>query len=300
MAKRFTDTDKWKDEWFLELEPLMKILWIYILDTCDHAGIWRANFKLASYSIGTAMDIQSATKALDGKFKDLGRGLWFFPNFISYQYKGKLNPDNKAHLGVINALKLNGVDPSPFLAPVKALVSQDNFDPRCTGIGIGTGVGVGVGIGLDNSSSFNQAPASKFDPRKFLDAKKILPEEAPQDFRNSKGEEVYPKFTPDHVVDLWNKQMGSKYGHAVGLGSGKHLTNCLEAIKHLPTEEAWANLFTKCEESKHLRGENDIGWTVTLTWIVNFDNALRVLSDEFNDTKHIKNIFASMNTEATA
>lgn len=279
MAKRFTDTDKWKDEWFLELEPTMKMLWIYILDTCDHAGIWRANFKLASYCIGTILDKQSASKALESRIKIVDEDKWHVPKFIAYQYKGKLNPDNKAHLGVINSLTLHGLDSSPFLAPFKPLPSQDTLDQRGLGIGIGTG----VGIGLDLVSS-----SESFDPRKFLDAKKILPQVESEE--NLKTE----KFTPDHFVDLWNETFGPRLCYTQSLGSGKHRDNFLKSLEFLPTEKHWRDLFELCLKSPKCMGQNDIGWTVTPTWIVDFDNALKVLNGDFDDAKHVKNLFASM------
>lgn len=131
------------------------------------------------------------------------------------------------------------------------------------------------------------------------EAEKNLPEEEPLNFRNPQDQKVYPKFTPDHVIDLWNQKMGSRFGMAVGLGSGKHLANCLESLKYLKTKEAWENLFAKCEESAFLRGERT-DWSVTLTWIIDYDNAIRVLGDEFNDLKHIKDLFSKINPEATA
>ena len=47
MAKRFTDTDKWKKKWFRELKPISKCFWSYLLDNCNHAGIWEVDISLA-------------------------------------------------------------------------------------------------------------------------------------------------------------------------------------------------------------------------------------------------------------
>ena len=51
MAKRFTDTEKWKDPWFCALTEKEKLFWVYIVDNCDHAGIWRVNWPLVQFYI---------------------------------------------------------------------------------------------------------------------------------------------------------------------------------------------------------------------------------------------------------
>jgi hypothetical protein len=39
MAKRLTDSNKWNDSWFTNLPMDIKLVWIYLLDACDHAGV---------------------------------------------------------------------------------------------------------------------------------------------------------------------------------------------------------------------------------------------------------------------
>ena len=41
MAKRFTDTEIWEQDWFIDLPNKYKLLWNYIKDKCDNVGIWR-------------------------------------------------------------------------------------------------------------------------------------------------------------------------------------------------------------------------------------------------------------------
>ena len=47
MAKRFTDTDKWKKGFIRNLPAKYKLLWLYILDDCNHAGVWETDFEVA-------------------------------------------------------------------------------------------------------------------------------------------------------------------------------------------------------------------------------------------------------------
>lgn len=139
----------------------------------------------------------------------------------------------------------------------------------------------------DNSSP---TPSLIFDPSKYLNAKKILPDETPQE--NLK--EVSPKFTPDHFVDVWNELLGKRLKYMVSLGGGIHRDNFLKSLEFLPTEKHWRDLLETCINTPKLMGQNDIEWAITPTWIVNYDNAIKVLNGDFEDGKHIKNLFAGM------
>ena len=45
MAKRLRDTTIWKKQrWFRNLRPIYKLGWNYIIDNCDHAGIYKIEF----------------------------------------------------------------------------------------------------------------------------------------------------------------------------------------------------------------------------------------------------------------
>ena len=52
MAKRFIDTKMWDKDWFRKLSPKNKLIWLYLLTRCDHAGIWDADWEAAEFFIG--------------------------------------------------------------------------------------------------------------------------------------------------------------------------------------------------------------------------------------------------------
>lgn len=109
MPKRFTATEKWDKVWFRKLKPEHKCFWIYIIDRCNHAGIWEVDFELASMYIGIKIDETEARKEFEKQYQELNKGSrWFIKDFIDFQYNGELNPLNKAHLSVINILKKEG------------------------------------------------------------------------------------------------------------------------------------------------------------------------------------------------
>ena len=103
MAKRFTDTAKWKKKWIRELNPEMKLFWFYLLDNCDHAGIWEVDIDLASFQTGVKFDESTILKTFNRKIVPFKDGKWFVPKFIEYQY-GELNDNNRVHNVVIKIL----------------------------------------------------------------------------------------------------------------------------------------------------------------------------------------------------
>lgn len=138
MAKRFTDTEKYKDPWFRKLSPKHKILFLFMCDDCNHAGIWKENFDAFNIYYGMQADHKDM-KAYGDKVIKVDSDTYLIKSFIKFQY-GNLNPQNKAHFGVIRALTYANIDYSEYVAPLKPL-------PRCTGIGIGEGIGAGIGVG---------------------------------------------------------------------------------------------------------------------------------------------------------
>lgn len=109
MAKRFTDSDKWKKQWFRCLPPTWKCFWIYVCDNCDHAGIWDVDLDLASFQIGAKLEASKVSEILGKQILEISNGKkWFIVDFIEFQY-GELKPNNNAHSSVINILTRFGL-----------------------------------------------------------------------------------------------------------------------------------------------------------------------------------------------
>ena len=123
MSKRFTDTEKWKKPFIRNLSAPYKLLWLYICDDCDHSGIWQVDIDVAKIRIGEDINEQDAIKFFDDKIIRIDDGnKWFIPSFIDFQYPSGLNPDNKAHGGIIKMLiKYNLIDDQlkPLNSPFK-------------------------------------------------------------------------------------------------------------------------------------------------------------------------------------
>lgn len=105
MAKRFTDTNKWRKEFIRGLQGAYKLLWLYIIDECDHAGIWHVEFDVAELRIGMQINEAEALKQFNGHIIVFDNNLkWFIPDFIEFQY-GVLNPENRAHKSVLDQIE---------------------------------------------------------------------------------------------------------------------------------------------------------------------------------------------------
>ncbi len=108
MAKRFTDTEKWKKKWLRQLSSEYKLFWVYLLDDCTHAGIWDVDMEIANIRLGLELEEEKVLDVFKDKILSIDNGnKWFVPGFIDFQY-GDLNSGNRVHNSVISSLKKEG------------------------------------------------------------------------------------------------------------------------------------------------------------------------------------------------
>lgn len=103
MSKRFTDTEIWDKEWFMSLSPKHKCLVRFLFDKCDAAGVWSANWMLASQYIGEKVT-EEDLKFIDERVQKIAPGKFFVVDFIEFQY-GTLSENCKPHIKIIALLK---------------------------------------------------------------------------------------------------------------------------------------------------------------------------------------------------
>lgn len=108
MPKRFTATEKWQDKWFRHLEVKYKLLWLYMLDACSHAGIWEADLELASLYTGYDYDESEVKSTFSDRIQIISIDKWFIPKFIFFQY-GKLHTGSSIHNSVLKILDKYGL-----------------------------------------------------------------------------------------------------------------------------------------------------------------------------------------------
>ena len=104
---RFSETDKWKDSWFRKLSAPSKLLFLYILDTCDNAGFFEMDTEMCAFI--TKMEEKHVLGAIKGLNRSLLGAddrdeLFYVKNFLRHQRNLPLNPENNAHKQILRII----------------------------------------------------------------------------------------------------------------------------------------------------------------------------------------------------
>jgi len=128
MAKRFTDTKKWEKKWFRSLTNTQKVFWNFILDHCDHAGIWDVDFDFASIFCGELNETE-IREVFKKQYAEIANGKqWFIKDFVEFQY-GDLNPNNNLHRSVLTILQKAGAI-QPLNSPCSGAKDKDKVKDK--------------------------------------------------------------------------------------------------------------------------------------------------------------------------
>ena len=121
MAKRFTCTQKWSKSFLKSLPAKYKLLWVYICDECDHAGIWDVELDIAGIRLDAKYNIQECKIIFNSKIISFDNDTkWFIPSFVIFQY-GYINPINRVHKSIIERLKYYKIE------IIEGQIFLDNF-----------------------------------------------------------------------------------------------------------------------------------------------------------------------------
>ena len=106
MAKRFFNTNRIEEDWYLTLSCKHRELLRYCESKCDQAGVFNFNAKIASGYIGEKVD------EMDISFlpiKKLDNGRFWIVDFISEQ-NGELSKSCPAHNPIFKSIKENSLN----------------------------------------------------------------------------------------------------------------------------------------------------------------------------------------------
>ena len=132
MAKRFTDTEMWDKEWYMNLSLTEKLLTRLVRDKCDVAGIYTPNMALLSTYLGVKVTIDDILN-IDGgnQFIKLQNGKIYCAGFIEFQYGNNLNPKSKIHAKVLTILDTNNIGDLAHIEDNYAKYSNDYYIESC-------------------------------------------------------------------------------------------------------------------------------------------------------------------------
>ncbi|MDQ8200694.1 hypothetical protein QEH56_21180 [Pelagicoccus enzymogenes] len=115
--KRFTETDKWKDAWFLDLSPEEKCIWMYLTDECDPAGVIEPCARILTALVGGDVDFDSfLQKAGAERIARLGCGKLWLAKFCDFQYPNGVSAKAKFHSKVRESVRKHAL-PIPIECP---------------------------------------------------------------------------------------------------------------------------------------------------------------------------------------
>ena len=160
MATRLTYTEKWEDEWFIGLSVKAKVLYLFILDRCTNAGIWKRSKALEVLMLGFNPE-DSEFLEISPKVQLVKPDCYFVPNFFQKQFSGK-KETWRAKAKALEELASYGI----------YLNSDDTVSMGCQR------VGDGLGTRPSNSNSNSNS-----------NSKLII---APRNFNNESIPELYP------------------------------------------------------------------------------------------------------------
>jgi hypothetical protein len=110
MAQRFTDSNKWLDNWFSNLSNDYKIVWLYLLDTADNAGIFQINIRLLNFNCSTNITENDLLETFKSRITKFDTDKCIINKFCIFQYGTDfLNSKNKAVISAIKKLIIAGL-----------------------------------------------------------------------------------------------------------------------------------------------------------------------------------------------
>lgn len=121
MAKRFTATEIWNEDWFLDMPMEYKLFWYYMLSTCNHAGFFKVNLRSFCGLIGVNLTSTIALEYFNAgkqRIRIINNSLWLIDDFFVYQYGATLNKGNRVHASIVKEYLRHGVN----LTSIRGLV----------------------------------------------------------------------------------------------------------------------------------------------------------------------------------
>ena len=110
--KRYVETDRWFDPFFMELSPDAKLFYSYLCDRCNNAGVFERNDRIARTCINKDIDFDACIEELGDRVEKLSSGKFWLTRFIRVQLNGRpLQPYKiPAHAQIVRFLTEAGIE----------------------------------------------------------------------------------------------------------------------------------------------------------------------------------------------
>lgn len=156
MSKRFIDTEIWEKPWFMDLAPPEKMAVMYVMMKCDNVGVWKPNFKLAAFQIGSEVDWQLIIGKCNGNIEVLEDGKWWLVDFCAFQHGDLFGRKSSGALNsYMKLLEKHGLmDTVRQRFTNSCLTLQGEGEGKGKGKGTGKGEGIEKGVGGKPSKIF--------------------------------------------------------------------------------------------------------------------------------------------------
>lgn len=266
MAKRFTDSKKWRNEWFRTLHIEARLLWIYLCDECELTGVMKMDYGLASFLMGFEVTREIVGSWFKNKIHFIDTEKFLIIQFFEFQY-GESKDSWSAKIQAKNKLESLGFS----IVNNKVLIdSIHHYDTTVGGLsgecgptllikGIVKGKGkveVNKG-GVGENSNTPQDPffQKRFNPRDLPEAALIWNE---------------------HRGDLTEVKMTSK--------SWNIRSNALIADYGV---DIFTQALVSIKGNSFLTGQNKRKWKVTFAWFIQENNFAKVLNGDYSSQNSV-------------
>lgn len=134
MANRYTDTNKWDDDWYLSLPPKMKCAWQYLCDRCDGGGFKKLSFARMSGEVGEKITREEFDQHFAGRVCWINESTCWLIGFFRFHCKNPSVKNNGHRNTARMILRLTtGINlPPQGMAMIESLSdfsSPENPDP---------------------------------------------------------------------------------------------------------------------------------------------------------------------------
>lgn len=158
MAKRFTDSEKFRDSWYRKLKPVHKCMWEFMINECSHAGILELDYDSMSFHIGVKVTEEDLL-LFESRITFIDEDKIFIASFLRFQQK-ELNINNPAHKNIIKELEKYDI-------PQDLETKQEKRPIEGASKGLHSPISKGNSIGKGNGSSKGKTRARKKTEEEF-------------------------------------------------------------------------------------------------------------------------------------